>query len=305
MMGNEAGAEHVTVVFTTYNRGAELISSIGRLLAQTRVPDAIWVIDDASTDGTQQLMSREFPWIRYTRLPQNVGVIRARNVALSGISTGYLLLLDDDSWFEEPDGLARTVAFARNNPDGWIIALNVRTMDGQYNSPLPDVPHFVRSFQGCAVLFNMASLSQHKLLFEAAFDRQGEEKEMCLRAYDLGLSVCAVPDIVVFHAVSNAGRNWAKIRFYEQRNDILRELILCPARMLILRLPRTWAAHTVHNLRHGFLLADLRVLLSLPWILLHAIKLRAPVSVRTYSFWTSLSSKRRIRVCASEVAETT
>jgi GT2 family glycosyltransferase len=288
--------EHVTAVMTTYNRAAELVSSTRKLLAQTRVPDEIWVIDDASTDNTQTLIQSEFPWIRYSRLPRNVGVIRARNVALTSISSGYLLLLDDDSWFEEPDGLARTIAFAKNNPEEWIIALNVRTINGQCNFPLPDVPHPVRSFQACAALFNMASLSQHKLLFEAAFDRQGEEKEICMRAYDLGLSICAVPDIVVFHAASNAGRNLSMIRFYEQRNDILREMLRCPARFMIPRLPRTWAAHTFYNLRHGFWLMDLRVAMALPWILFHAWRLRSPVSVRAYSFWVSLSSKQRERI---------
>jgi GT2 family glycosyltransferase len=289
---------------TTYNRAAELATSIKKLLAQTRVPDDIWIIDDASTDGTQQLMQSQFPTVRYTRLPRNVGVIRARNVALTGISTGYLLLLDDDSWFEEPDGLARAIAFARDNPEEWIVALNVRTMDGQCNFPLPDVPHFVRSFQACAALFNMALLSQHQLRFQEMFDRQGEEKEMCLRAYDLGLSVCAVPDIVVFHAVSYAGRNWPKIRFYEHRNDILRELLLCPTMLLVPRLPRTWAAHTFYNLRHGFWLTDLRVVMALPWILIHAWRLRSPVSVKAYSLWVSLSSKRRARVCSPSVEET-
>lgn len=296
--------EQVTVVFTTYNRAAELASSIRKLLEQTRVPDEIWVIDDASTDDTQELMEREFPSIRYTRLLKNVGVIRARNVALSAISIGYLLLLDDDSWFEEPDGLARAIAFARDNPNNWIIALNVRTIGGQCNFPLPDVPHPVRSFQGCAVLFNMASLSQHKLLFQEIFGRQGEEKEMCLRAYDLGLSVRAAPDIVVFHAVSNVGRNWPKIRFYEHRNDILRELLRCPTRLMIPRLPRTWAAHTLYNLRHGFWLTDLGVFLSLPWMLFHARRLRSPVSIGAYSFWVSLSSKRRERILTPTVEET-
>jgi GT2 family glycosyltransferase len=289
---------------TTYNRAPELVSSIRKLLGQTRVPDEIWVIDDASTDNTEALIQTEFPSIRYSRLPRNVGVIRARNVALSGISTGYLLLLDDDSWFEEPDGLARAIAFAKNNHDEWIIALNVRTRDGQCNFALPDVPHPVRSFQGCAALFNMASLSQHTLLFQEVFDRQGEEKEICMRAYDLGLSVCAVPDIVVYHDVSNAGRNWPKFRFYEHRNDILRELLRCPTGLLLPRLLRTWAAHTVYNLRHGFWLTDLRVLSSLPWILLHARRLRSPVSVSAYTFWVSLSSKRRRLICSPTIAET-
>lgn len=271
---------------------------------QTRVPDEIWVIDDASTDSTQSLMQKDFPAIRYSRLPRNVGVIRARNVALASISAGYLLLLDDDSWFMEPDGLARAIKFAEGNPDAAIIALNVRTMDGHCNFPIPDVPHSVRSFQGCAALFNMSSLSQHKLLFEDVFDRQGEEKDMCLRALGFGLSACAVPEIEVLHAVSDAGRNWPKIRFYEHRNDILRELLRCPTCLLIQKVLRTWAAHTLYNLRHGAWLTDLRVLAALPWMIIQAKRLRSPVSIRAYSAWVTLSSGRQERICSPKIEET-
>ena len=281
--------EHVTAVMTTRNRATELASGIRKLLMQTRVPDEIWVIDDASTDSTQSLMNEDFPAIRYSRLSRNVGVIRARNVALASMSAGYLLLLDDDSWFVESDGLARAMAFAKANSDTAIIALNVRTMDGHVNFPIPDAPHSVRSFQGCAVLFNMSALSQHKLLFEEVFDRQGEEKDMCLRAVSVGLSVRAVPDIEVLHAVSDAGRNWPKIRFYEHRNDILRELLRCPRRLLIQKVLRTWIAHTLYNLRHGAWLTDLRVLAVVPWMIIQAKRLRSPVSMTAYSAWRSLS----------------
>jgi len=256
---------------------------------QTRAPDDIWVIDDASTDDTQSLIPKEFPSVRYSRLPDNVGVIRARNVALASISSGYLLLLDDDSWFVESDGLARAVAFADGNPEVAIIALNVRTKDGHCNLPTPGVPHSVRSFQGCAVLFNMSALSQHKLLFEEVFDRQGEEKDMCLRAVGVGLSVRAVPDIEVLHAVSDVGRNWPKIRFYEHRNDMLRELLRCPTRLVIQKTLRTWASHTLYNLRHGAWLTDLRVLVVVPWMIIQAKRLRSPVSMKAYSEWRSLS----------------
>jgi GT2 family glycosyltransferase len=294
----------VTAVITTYNRATELASSIEKLLAQTRVPDKIWVIDDASTDDTQSLMEGGFPTIRYSRLPRNVGVIRARNVALASLSAGYLLLLDDDSWFTEPDGLERSMKFAEGNPDAAIIALNVRTMDGHCNFPTPDIPHSVRSFQGCAVLFNMSFLSQHKLLFEELFDRQGEEKDMCLRALGVGLSACAVPDIEVLHAVSDAGRNWSKIRFYEHRNDILRELLRCPTILLAQKVLRTWASHSLYNLRDGAWLTDLRVLAALPWMIIQAIRLRSPVSMRAYSTWVSLGSERRERRSSWTVEET-
>lgn len=295
--------KQVTAVITTYNRAAELGSSIRKLLQQTRVPDDIWVIDDASTDDTESMMRRDFPLVRYLKLPRNMGVIRARNVALANVCTDYLLLLDDDSWFVDQAGLAQSMRFAEANPEEAIIALNVRTLDGHRNFSFPDLPHPVRTFQGCAVIFNMALLSQHKLVFEGAFDRQGEEKDLALRAFNFGLSVCAVPDIEVLHAVSDVSRNWSKIRFYEHRNDVLRELLRCPVSLLVPRLVRTWASHTVYNLRHGRWWTDLKVFAALPWLLFQTNRLRSPVSVTAYTSWLNLGSRPRENTRSSPVEE--
>jgi GT2 family glycosyltransferase len=259
---------------------------------QSRVPDEIWVIDDASTDDTEEIVTNRFPSVKYVKLPKNVGVIRARNVALKSARDTYLLLLDDDSWFVEGDGLARCIAIADENPQKSIFALNVCTADGHRHFPDGTLPHSVRSFQGCAVLFNMQAVSQHGLLFEELFDRQGEEKDMCLRASECGLSIWAIPEVEVFHAVTMAQRNWSKIRFFEHRNDVLRELLRCPTKLLPVNVVRTWASHSRYNLLHGYWLTDLRVAFVLPWMLKQAKSHRVPVSRDAYLRWGCLESRK-------------
>jgi hypothetical protein len=97
-----------------------------------------------------------------------------------------------------------------------------------------------------------------------------------------------LPDIEVFHAVSSAARNWSRIRFYEHRNDVLRELLRCPTALLGFRLIRTWLSHTRYNLSTGEWLTDFRVAAALPWILATARRLRAPVSKAAYRGWAGL-----------------
>lgn len=88
----------VSVLIPTYNRADLLPETIDSILAQTRPPDEIIVVDDGSTDNTQDIVPRLYPKIKYHRIP-NSRVSRARNIAASFATSQYLALCDsDDLW---------------------------------------------------------------------------------------------------------------------------------------------------------------------------------------------------------------
>lgn len=63
----------VAAVVVTYNRKELLRECLQALLNQTRPLDEIIVVDNASTDGTDQMIPEEFPQITHVRLPENIG----------------------------------------------------------------------------------------------------------------------------------------------------------------------------------------------------------------------------------------
>jgi glycosyltransferase involved in cell wall biosynthesis len=65
--------KRVTAVIVTYNNLLMLSELLRDLQNQTRKADEIIVIDNASSDGTDHLMKRDFPSVRYIRLPENTG----------------------------------------------------------------------------------------------------------------------------------------------------------------------------------------------------------------------------------------
>ncbi len=97
-MGSEA---LVSVVIPTYNRGYCLLETIKSVCAQTHQNLEIIVVDDGSTDGTEQLLARESQRderLRYFR-QQNRGVSAARNVGIDKAKGRFIALLDsDDTW---------------------------------------------------------------------------------------------------------------------------------------------------------------------------------------------------------------
>lgn len=66
--------ETVAVVVVTYNRSALLTGMLDGLAAQTHPPDAVWVVDNASTDDTAEVLAArtDLP-LRVLRLEENTG----------------------------------------------------------------------------------------------------------------------------------------------------------------------------------------------------------------------------------------
>jgi glycosyltransferase involved in cell wall biosynthesis len=93
--------EKVSVVIPTFNRAATLRRALGSVLRQSRPADEIIVIDDGSTDGTFELLARDFPKVR-VRVQQNRGVSSARNLGIAAATSDWIAFLDsDDEWLPE------------------------------------------------------------------------------------------------------------------------------------------------------------------------------------------------------------
>src|SRR4051812_18012026 len=66
-------SERVCAVVVTFNRKKLLVECLRGLLAQTRPLDHLIVINNASTDGTADMLAAEFPELDVVHLPSNVG----------------------------------------------------------------------------------------------------------------------------------------------------------------------------------------------------------------------------------------
>lgn len=91
----------VAVVIPTYNYAHAIQRAIDSALRQTRPPDEIIVVDDGSTDGTQEAVRRYGPPVRYLYQP-NAGGSAARNLAVRSTTCEWIAFLDhDDEWLPE------------------------------------------------------------------------------------------------------------------------------------------------------------------------------------------------------------
>jgi glycosyltransferase involved in cell wall biosynthesis len=92
--GNGLNAPSVTVVLPNYNHARFLRESLGSFLGQTRPPDELIVVDDASTDNSVDVILDVIdgvPGAKLLRNPKNVGAVASMNRGLE-IATGDLVL---------------------------------------------------------------------------------------------------------------------------------------------------------------------------------------------------------------------
>ena len=95
----------ITVIIPLYNKEREIEGTLRSVLAQTRQPDEIVIVDDGSTDRSAEIVrGTASPLVRLVPQP-NAGECAARNRAIAEARGEYIALLDaDDEW--EPGFLA-------------------------------------------------------------------------------------------------------------------------------------------------------------------------------------------------------
>jgi len=90
----------VSAVIPAHNRAHTLSRAIRSILSQTERPDEIIVVDDRSTDGTEQLVTGSFRDVRYMLNEHAAGPAGARNQGIERATGDYIAFLDsDDEWF--------------------------------------------------------------------------------------------------------------------------------------------------------------------------------------------------------------
>jgi len=108
-------ATHLTVsiVIPTHNRARLVCEAIDSVLAQTRVPDEIIVVDDGSTDDTQNVLKKyQAPVIVVYQ--SNSGRSTARNVGMAHSTAELICFLDDDDTLTETSIEVRAAFLERN-----------------------------------------------------------------------------------------------------------------------------------------------------------------------------------------------
>ncbi|MHC1739095.1 MAG: glycosyltransferase [Ignavibacteriaceae bacterium] len=136
----------LSIIIVNYNVKEFLENSLQSILKATRrISSEIIVVDNASDDGSIDLIKNKFPDVQLIENKENLGFSRANNIALNIARGKYLLLLNPDTIVEEDTFETMIKFFDENkevglagckiiNPDGTLQAGCRRSFPGPWNS---------------------------------------------------------------------------------------------------------------------------------------------------------------------------
>jgi len=227
----------VSVAIVNFNGGAFLLDTVRSVLAST-VPIEVWVVDNASSDGSVLELERRFhgdPRLHILHNPENLGFARANNIALRQAGGDFLLLLNPDC-IVEPDTLERMVEALLADPSAGMAGCLIVNPDGSEqagcrrsiptpwtgllrslnlppalgvkgratprvdlsHTPLPEKPIYVEAISGAFMLVRRSALEQAGLMDESYF-LHCEDLDWCKTFEEAGWRILFVPGVSIVH----------------------------------------------------------------------------------------------------------
>ena len=223
--GTEGVAQRplVHAVVLTWN-GAHLLAEALEALRKQDAPARLHLVvaDNASDDGTRELLSLWFPDVEHLELPENIGFGRANNEAMRrALEAGaeFVALINNDVEVA-PDWLRRLLEAAGAHPEAGLFAGTMlfrdeevvnstgleidgfgRARDRDFRIPLPQLARAdgpVAGVSGGAALLR-ASLLREVGLFDPAYFAYYEDVDLSLRATRTGSKSWYVRSAVARH----------------------------------------------------------------------------------------------------------
>src|SRR5262245_57402836 len=106
----------LSIIIVSWNVRAYLAQCLASLFARpSPCSFEVWVVDNASTDGSLAMVRDWFPQVQTIQNDENVGFARANNQAARQSTGRYLLLLNPDTRVK-PGALDRLVEFLDAQP---------------------------------------------------------------------------------------------------------------------------------------------------------------------------------------------
>lgn len=272
--------EKLTVVIVNYNvkhylEGCLLTlpAALGSLSCQ------VVVVDNASTDGSENYLCNRFPHLIYLYNRKNLGFAAACNQGIRLARGEYILLLNPDTELPESGSLESAVCFMDRHPEAGSVGARMFTPQGEflresargyptlaatfgklsglgrfipswgkYYSPVRNVeaPVEVEVLAGAFMLLRREALDKCGLLDESFF-MYGEDVDLSCRLLDAGYRNYSLPIRVIhYKGASTNHRSFSRLRHFYGAMEIF------------------YRKHTTDcRLKRSFVISSIRLLLCI------------------------------------------
>ena len=135
----------------------------------------VFVVDNASTDGSVAMVREQFPAVHLIENSENVGFARANNQAIALATGRYVLLLNSDT-VALSGSLQTMVAFADSHPRAGLVGARLLNRDGSFQAGRNEFPTLMSVV---AEALGVANLLYGRALYPSYSPAPAEEPALC------------------------------------------------------------------------------------------------------------------------------
>jgi N-acetylglucosaminyl-diphospho-decaprenol L-rhamnosyltransferase len=233
----------VAVLIVNYNTSAVLERCLRILQPGLGLGLEVVVVDNASGDGSVDMVRRDFTPVGIVEAGANIGFGRGMNLAAGHTQRDFLLILNPDC-FIEPDSIARLAASLESNPRLGFVGPRIDLESGRPDHAClradPDPLGALLYFSRLPRLLRRPSLNRYSLAhadydaeqelqagtaaclmirgadfravdgFDEAFFMYGEDLDLCRRLRDTGHPGRYIPGARALHLKGEASRKQSR-----------------------------------------------------------------------------------------------
>lgn len=255
MAGSRVQRMDVSIIVVNWNTKALLCDCLKSIYEQAGDVDfEVIVIDNASTDGSVEMVKKSFPQVTLIENSENRGFAAANNQGIAIAKGRYVLLLNSDT-IVLASAIAKTVSFADSHPEVGVVGCRVLNSDRTLQKTcfmFPSILNMILSstylyklfprsrffgrermtwwdrndirevdvVTGCFMLVKREAIEQVGIMDERFF-MYGEETDWCYRFKQAGWKILFAPCAEIIHLGGQSARKNAATMTVQLRRSIL------------------------------------------------------------------------------------
>jgi len=247
----------VSVIIVNWNGSEYLPACLNSLMEQNYRDFETIVVDNGSTDGSVELLQKQYDWVRLVPLAVNTGFAGGNNAGFAEAQGKYVVTLNNDTRIDQA-WLSELISPVEENPDVGMVASRICNWDDpdqidslgvaichdgmsrgsrrrcRYSDLSLDRFEDILLPSACAALYRREMIDQTGF-FDNDFFAYCEDTDLGLRGRIAGWRAVLARDAVVYHRYSRSGGEFSPFKLYlVERNHFWVALKCFPASMLLL-----------------------------------------------------------------------
>jgi GT2 family glycosyltransferase len=217
-----------SIAILNYQRRDALRRALAAARDQRHPVLEVIAVDNASTDGSAEMVRDEFPDVRLVRTAHNVGAA-ARNAGVAAAKGDVVFTLDNDVLFVTPDDVTRALAVFERHPRAAVVDFMIVDAEGRLSRRDWCHPREADRWAGhefaTDYVLEGASACRREVFLDAGgywppFFLGHEGWDLALRLIGAGHELVYTPAVRVRHLVDPTVRPSSRIYYTYTRNAV-------------------------------------------------------------------------------------